>query len=87
MSRSALAQRFTDLVGTPPMHYLTRWRLGLAGARLRTGHGSLAKIAASVGYDSEAAFNRAFTRAYGCAPGVWRRRAGGLTPRAAPQLA
>ena len=45
------------------------------------------KIAASVGYDSEAAFNRAFKRAYGCAPGLWRRRAGGLTPRAAPLLA
>lgn len=74
LSRSAFAERFTDLVGTPPMRYLTRWRLQLAAVRLRESPRSTAQIAYDVGYESEAAFSRAFKRAFGVAPGAWRHR-------------
>ena len=73
LSRSALAERFTGLVGQPPMQYLTRWRLQLAGDLLRSGKRTVAAIAADVGYDSEAAFNRAFKRELGETPAAWRR--------------
>jgi AraC-like DNA-binding protein len=73
LSRSALAQRFTDFIGQPPMQYLTRWRLTIAAQRLRDEKASLARIAADSGYDSEAAFNRAFKRALGTTPAAWRR--------------
>lgn len=73
MSRSALAERFTLLIGEPPMQYLTQWRLALAARALREGHDPILRIAARVGYDSEAAFNRAFKRAFGMPPGTWRR--------------
>ncbi|MGB8434105.1 MAG: AraC family transcriptional regulator [Burkholderiales bacterium] len=80
LSRSALAQRFAGLVGQPPMQYLTRWRLTVAAQRLRAEHASLASIAAECGYDSEAAFNRAFKRELGTTPAAWRRN----TAQAAP---
>lgn len=80
LSRSALADRFTGLVGQPPMQYLTRWRLQLAADLLRNGRGAIAAIAAEVDYDSEAAFNRAFKRELGSTPAAWRRR-----PAAAPR--
>jgi AraC-like DNA-binding protein len=73
LSRSALADRFTDLVGQPPMQYLTRWRLQLAANLLRSGARNIASVAADVGYDSEAAFSRAFKREMGTTPAVWRR--------------
>ena len=73
LSRSALADRFTGLVGQPPMQYLTRWRLQLAANLLRTGARNIASVAADVGYDSEAAFSRAFKRELGVAPAEWRR--------------
>jgi AraC-like DNA-binding protein len=73
LSRSSLAQRFTDFIGQPPMQYLTRWRLTIAAQRLRSENASLARIAADSGYDSEAAFNRAFKRALGTTPAAWRR--------------
>ena len=73
LSRSSLAQRFTDFIGQAPMQYLTRWRLTIAAQRLRDERVSLARIAADSGYDSEAAFNRAFKRALGTTPGAWRR--------------
>jgi len=76
LSRSALAQRFTDLVGQPPMQYLTRWRLTVAAQRLRSERASLASIAADCGYDSEAAFSRAFKRELGTTPAAWRRNGG-----------
>lgn len=76
MSRSALAQRFTDLLGMPPMQYLAQWRLQLAAQQLRSGNQSLAAIAEQVGYDSEAAFNRAFKREFGSPPATWRRNGG-----------
>ena len=75
MSRSAFAVRFTRLVGEPPLHYLTRWRMQKAQRLLRDGRAPLSDVAASVGYDSEAAFSKAFKRAVGAAPGTYRRRA------------
>ena len=73
ISRSVLAERFADLVGMPPMQYLTHWRMVLARGMLRKEQGSLARIAEGVGYESEAAFNRAFKRECGVSPGAWRR--------------
>ena len=73
MSRSGLAQRFTDLLGVPPMQYLAQWRLQLAAQQLRLGDSPLAVIAEDVGYESEAAFNRAFKREFGMPPATWRR--------------
>ena len=73
LSRSALADRFTALVGQPPMQYLTRWRLQLAANLLRSGARNVATVAVEVGYDSEAAFSRAFKRELGVAPAVWRK--------------
>jgi AraC-like DNA-binding protein len=73
LSRSALADRFIRLIGVPPMHYLTSWRMQVATQKLRTTSASLAQIAEIVGYDSEAAFSRAFKKAIGAAPATWRR--------------
>jgi AraC-like DNA-binding protein len=74
LSRSALADRFNRLVGLPPMHYLARCRMQLAAHRLRSSQASLAQIADGVGYESEAAFSRAFKKSFGTAPATWRRR-------------
>jgi AraC-like DNA-binding protein len=71
-SRTVLAERFTHLVGQPVMQYLTRWRMQLAANRLRSGGESVAAIAESVGYDSEAAFSRAFKKIVGAPPSAWR---------------
>jgi AraC-like DNA-binding protein len=73
ISRSALAQRFTDVIGQPPMQYLTRWRLSLAAEHLRNSGRAIATIAEDAGYESEAAFNRAFKREFGVPPASWRR--------------
>ena len=73
LSRSALGERFTSLVGQPPMQYLTRWRLQLAADLLRSSARSIAAVAGEVGYDSEAAFSRAFKRELGVAPAAWRQ--------------
>lgn len=73
LSRSALAQRFSDFLGQPPMQYLARWRLQIAAQQLRDGKKSLADVAEHVGYDSEAAFNRAFKREFGMPPATWRK--------------
>jgi len=75
MSRSAFASRFNRLIGEPPLHYLTRWRMQKAQRLLRDGRVSLSDVATRVGYDSEAAFSKAFKRAVGAAPGAYRRRA------------
>jgi AraC-like DNA-binding protein len=72
LSRSAFAERFTTLIGQPPIQYLTQWRLQLAAQRLRGGREPLARIAAEIGYDSEAAFSRAFKRQFGAPPAAWR---------------
>jgi AraC-like DNA-binding protein len=73
MSRSSFAERFTAFVGIPPMQYLARWRLQLAARMLGTEGVSVGRAATAVGYRSEAAFNRAFKRELGEAPGAWRR--------------
>lgn len=75
MSRSALAERFTRLVGEPPMRYLARWRIQVAAHQLRSSDTPLARIAEQVGYESEAAFNRAFKRSFGVPPATWRKGA------------
>jgi AraC-like DNA-binding protein len=75
LSRSVLAERFTDLVGMPPMHYLAKWRMQIASGLLRSGNAHIASIAADIGYASEAAFSRAFKKMIGAPPSVWRRRA------------
>jgi AraC-like DNA-binding protein len=69
-----LAERFAHLVGKPPMQYLAEWRMQLAAARLTGSHDKVAAIAADVGYESEAAFSRAFKRLVGEAPASFRRR-------------
>jgi AraC-like DNA-binding protein/mannose-6-phosphate isomerase-like protein (cupin superfamily) len=76
ISRSVFADRFTSLVGQPPMQYLALWRMHIAAQRLREGRGSIAQIAFAVGYESEASFSRAFKRQFGISPGGWRRQSG-----------
>jgi AraC family transcriptional regulator, alkane utilization regulator len=73
ISRSALAERFTHLVGESPMRYLAGWRVHLAKQMLRYGSDGIAEIATRVGYESEAAFNRAFKRNAGSPPASWRK--------------
>ena len=75
VSRSVLAQRFTDLIGEAPMRYLTNWRMQLAKQMMREGTSNIQEVATRVGYDSEAAFNRAFKRATGSPPATWRKSA------------
>lgn len=75
LSRSALGERFNALIGAPPMQYLTRWRTALAARQLRESQLSIARVATDVGYESEAAFNRAFKREFGLPPATWRKRA------------
>lgn len=76
LSRTVLAERFTDMLGIPPMTYLAKWRMQRAAALLATGSTSVGRVAAEVGYDSEAAFSRAFKRSAGRSPGQWRKAAG-----------
>lgn len=71
-SRSVVAKRFAELVGQPPMQYLTQWRMQIAAALLAQSGAKVAAIGGEVGYDSEAAFSRAFKKATGLAPGAWR---------------
>jgi len=75
LSRSVLAERFTDLVGMPPMQYLARWRMQIASRRLNGSNTNIATVAAEIGYASEAAFSRAFKKMVGVPPSDWRRRA------------
>ena len=71
-SRSALVGRFTQLMGYPPIQYLTRWRMQLAARRLSERGVKIAAVAQEVGYDSEAAFSRAFKKFSGQSPSEWR---------------
>jgi AraC-like DNA-binding protein len=72
ISRSALVERFTRYLAEPPMTYLTRWRLQLAARLLERTSRGVAEIAGEIGYESEAAFNRAFKREFGRPPGRYR---------------
>jgi AraC-like DNA-binding protein len=73
VSRTRFAERFCHLLGEPPMSYLARWRLKLAAEILVSSNANVSEIAAQVGYASEAAFNRAFKREFGCPPAQFRR--------------
>ena len=72
VSRSVLADRFAEMVGQPPMQYLALWRMQLASRLLLEGE-PVAEVAVAVGYESEAAFSRAFKKLVGEAPAIWRR--------------
>jgi len=76
LSRSALHERFVELVGLPPIQYLAQWRMQLAARMLRESQSSVLSIALRSGYDSEAAFGRAFKRLVGMPPAAWRRKQG-----------
>ena len=71
LSRSSFAERFAGYVGMPPIQYLQKWRLQIAASRLMDG-ASISTIAADIGYESEAAFSRAFKRVIGASPADWR---------------
>jgi AraC-like DNA-binding protein len=73
LSRSVLAERFTRLIGMAPIQYLANWRMQVAAQKLKETNASLAQIAEAVGYESEAAFSRAFKKIFGRAPAGWRR--------------
>ena len=75
VSRATLARRFADVVGEPPLTYLTRWRMHLASQKLKYSTETVDAIAREVGYTSEYAFNRAFARHHGQPPGRYRRLA------------
>jgi transcriptional regulator GlxA family with amidase domain len=74
LSRSALHERFAAMIGQPPMQYLANWRVQVASALLRNTNATVAAVAQEVGYDSEAAFARAFKRLMGKPPAAWRRQ-------------
>jgi AraC-like DNA-binding protein len=85
-SRSVLAERFLELVGTTPMQYLTQWRMLLAANLLCGSNAPLARIAEDVGYQTDTAFSRAFRREFGAPPAAWRRIKAGreMAPGSAP---
>jgi AraC-like DNA-binding protein len=74
LSRSVMAERFTQLVGLPPMHYLAKWRMQIASELLTSSNANIARIAAETGYGCEESFNRAFKKMVGVAPTAWPRR-------------
>lgn len=85
MSRSAFAARFTELVGEPAMHYVARWRMHVALTWLKEDSAALGEMAGRLGYQSEAAFSRAFKRFVGVSPGAARRNGEPGGARAAPE--
>ena len=76
MSRSVFALRFRETVGATPMEYLTRWRMMVAGERLKSSGEGVSAIAGSLGYESESAFGKAFRRVMGCSPRQYGRANG-----------
>ncbi|HEV2569078.1 AraC family transcriptional regulator [Sphingomonas sp.] len=83
LSRSAFGERFTALIGEPPMRYFARWRMKIAANMLRDGRRNSGVVAYEVGFGSEAAFVRAFRREYGVPPATWRRQQEGSAKLAA----
>jgi len=73
LSRSSLHERFVHYIGQPPMQYLTQWRMQVASGFLRDTNAKVMNVALDVGYESEAAFSRAFKRVSGVSPGAWRK--------------
>jgi len=82
MSRSAFAARFKQKIGETPLAYLARWRMFRAACLLRQSDKSQGEIAGLIGYETEAAFSKAFKRSLGVAPGAYRRGEGGMDLRA-----
>lgn len=82
MSRSAFSERFTELVGAPPMRYVARWRMRVALDWLSETDTTVAQVAARLGYGSEASFGRAFKRIIGVPPGSIKGSGG--PPKVAP---
>ena len=80
LSRSTLAAKFQTILGTSPIRYLRDWRLYLASQALLEGGRPLSQIAFDAGYGSEAAFSRAFVKAFGLPPAEWRQRLRGPQP-------
>jgi AraC-like DNA-binding protein len=74
MSRSAFHDRFVHFVGQPPMQYLGQWRMQVAAGLLRDTQAKIVEVALDVGYESEAAFSRAYKRFVGVSPGSWRKQ-------------
>ena len=81
VSRTRFAERFRHFLGEPPIAYLARWRLKLAAEILTSSNANVGEVAAEVGYASEAAFNRAFKREFGCPPAQFRRSRDGREKR------
>ena len=79
-SRSVLAEKFTHYVGQSPIQYLAKWRMAIASNLLRRSGSSLMQIALEVGYETDAAFSRAFKREFGVPPASWRRQHGAEAP-------
>lgn len=77
-SRSVVNERFSKFLGEPPLGYLARWRMQLAAGLLKTTGKRIVQVAAEVGYESEAAFNRAFKREFGLPPGQYRKQLAGM---------
>ena len=73
MSRSAFSARFRELVGEPPLQYLTRWRMQVAANHLREQKLTLAEVASAVGYEAEASFSKVFKKLLGVSPGAFRK--------------
>ena len=73
VSRTVLGERFSELLGESPMRYCARWRMRMASNMLRDGNQTTASVAYAVGFNSEAAFNRAFKREFGMPPATWKR--------------
>ncbi|MDA7947265.1 MAG: AraC family transcriptional regulator [Hyphomicrobiaceae bacterium] len=73
MSRTSFSERFTSLMGVTPLGYVTQWRMQIARRNLIETDAPLMRIAESIGYGSEAAFNRAFKRQFNATPGEMRR--------------
>jgi AraC-like DNA-binding protein len=80
LSRTRFAERFNHFLGEPPMAYLARWRVKLGAELLQSTEESVAEVAATVGYGSEAAFNRAFKRELDCPPAQFRRKRNAAPP-------
>ena len=85
LSRSALHERFAELIGQPPMQYLANWRIQVGAALLRNTSATVAVVAQEVGYESEATFTKAFKRLTGKSPALWRRQSVGQQARASVQ--